>query len=72
MLCSVALLTVDAADEHRLELRHRRQRAGAADLELDAFDVVVLFLRRELVRDRPARRARDEAELALLRESSTL
>ena len=25
----------DAADEHRLEPRHRRQRAGAADLEFD-------------------------------------
>ena len=31
----------DAADGHRLEPRHRRQRAGAADLDVDAVSIVV-------------------------------
>ena len=52
----------DAADRDRLELRHRRQRAGAADLDLDVAQHGRGLLGRELVRDRPARRARHEAE----------
>ena len=52
----------DAADRHRLELGDRRQRAGAADLDLDVPDDGRRLLGREFVRDRPARRARDEAE----------
>ena len=57
----------DAADEHRLQPRDRRDRAGAADLDVDADDLGRRLLGRELVRDREARRARDEAERALLR-----
>ena len=56
-----------AADEHRLELGHRRQLAGAADLDLDAVQPRLLLLRRVLVRHRPARLARLEAELLLQR-----
>ena len=47
--------------------RDRRDRAGAADLHVDAEELGGHLLRRELVRDREARRARDEAELALQR-----
>ena len=54
-----------AADEHRLQPRHRRQRAGAADLHLDAEHLGGLLLGRVLVREREARRARDEAEALL-------
>ena len=52
----------DAADGDRLELGHRRQRAGAADLDVDVVDDRGRLLGREFVRDRPARAARDEAE----------
>ncbi len=58
----------DAADEHRRQPHSRRRRAGAADVDLDRLDRGLLFLRRELVRDRPARRAADEAEFALAGE----
>ena len=54
-----------AADEHRLETRHRRQSAGAPHLKLDAADRREGLLGGKLVGDGPARRARDEAELAL-------
>ncbi len=37
----------DPADEHRLELRHRRQSTGAADLHLDGEHLGGLFLPRE-------------------------
>jgi len=56
-----------AADEHRLQLRDRRQLAGAADLHVDVQQQRGLLLRRVLVRDGPARLARLEAELRLLR-----
>ena len=56
-----------AADEHRLELGHRRQLAGAADLDLDVVQPRQLLLRRVLVRHRPARLARDEAQPLLQR-----
>ena len=52
----------DAADGHRLEPRHRGQRPGAADLDVDAVQDRGRLLGRELVRRRPARAARDEAE----------
>ena len=52
----------DAADADRLELADRRERAGAADLDLDIAQHGHGALGREFVRDRPARRARDEAE----------
>ena len=52
----------DAADGDRLELGDRRERAGAADLDLDVLDDGGRLLGREFMRDRPARRARHEAE----------
>ena len=58
----------DAADGHRLELGERRQRAGAADVDVDRLDDRHRLLGRELVRDRPAGRARDEAEPLLERK----
>ena len=61
-LCSVALVHDDAADRDRLQPRHRRQRAGAADLDVDAVQDGGRLLGREFVRHRPARAARDEAE----------
>jgi hypothetical protein len=51
-----------AADADRLELADRRKRAGAADLDLDIPQHGHGALGRELMRDGPARRARDEAE----------
>ena len=62
----------DAADEHRRQPRHRRDRPGAPDLELDVEQRGHFLLRRELVRDRPARRARDEAEPLLQRHAVDL
>ena len=58
----------DAADCHGLELRERRQRPGPADIDANRLDDRRRLLSRELVRDRPARRARDEAEPLLQRE----
>ena len=55
----------DAADEHGLQLRHRRERPGAADLHFDRLHLGDLLLRRILVGNRPARLARHVAELAL-------
>ena len=52
----------DAADRHRLEHGGGRERAGAADLDLDAQQLRHRLLRRELVGDGPARRARHEAQ----------
>src|SRR5262249_8257429 len=51
-----------AADADRLELADRRERAGAADLDLDVAKHRHGALGREFVRDAPARRPRDEAE----------
>ena len=61
-LCSVALRDHDAADRDRLQLGDRRQRAGAADLDRRSLEHRLGLLGRELVRDRPARRAADEAQ----------
>src|SRR5689334_23153910 len=52
----------DAADADRLELADRRERPGAADLDLDVTQHGHGAFGREFVRDAPARRARDEAE----------
>ena len=51
-----------AADGHGLEIGDRRQRAGAADLNEDAFEFCGRLFRREFMSDGPARRAADEAE----------
>ena len=58
----------DAADRDGLELGDRGQRAGAPDLDLDRLEHGRRPLGGELVRDRPARAARDEAEPLLQRE----
>ena len=55
----------DAADGDRRQPRHRRHRAGTADLNVDAVENGRRLLRRKLVRDRPARAARHEAESVL-------
>src|ERR1035437_5469320 len=52
----------DAADAERLQLADRRERAGAADLDFDVLEHGGGALGRKLVRDRPARATRDEAE----------
>src|SRR5205823_56097 len=52
----------DAADADRLQLADRRERAGAADLNLDVAQYRHGPFGRKLVRDAPARRARDETE----------
>ena len=62
----------DAADSHRLEPGDGRQRAGAADLDVDVVEHGHRLLGGELVRDRPARRARDEAEPLLQSSRLTL
>ena len=58
----------DAADGDRPQFGDRRQRAGAADLDLDRFDDRRRALGGKFVRHRPARAARDEAEPLLQRE----
>ena len=62
----------DAADGDRLELGDRRQRAGAADLDLDVAEDGGRLLGGEFVGDGPARRARDEAEALLQIEAVDL
>ncbi len=57
-----------AADKHRRQPRHRRDGAGAPDLHADRLDGGQRLLRRILVRHRPARLARAEAQLALQRQ----
>src|SRR5690349_20682832 len=52
----------DAADTDWLELADRRERAGAPDLDFDVLQHRHGALGGEFVRDRPARRARDETE----------
>ena len=62
-LCSVALLDRDAADEHRLEPRDRRQRRRCAPPgSRSRASSRAGFLGRELVGDRVARRPRHEAD----------
>ena len=55
----------DAADRHRIEPRDRRQRARAANLDLDVAQHGRRLLGRKFMRNGPARRARDEAEAVL-------
>src|SRR5215468_4340635 len=50
------------ADEYRLEACHGCQCASATDLEADVLHDGERFIRRELVRNRPARGARDKPE----------
>ena len=52
----------DAADGHRLQTRNGRERAGAADVDIDRPDHGRCLLGRKLVRNRPTRIARDEPE----------
>ena len=54
----------DAADADRLKLRGGREHAGAPDGDQHALHDGRRALGRELVRDRPARRTRDEARAA--------
>src|SRR6516165_9665433 len=56
------ILHDDAADPDRLELADRRERAGAADLDLDIAQHRHGALGRKFVRKPPARRARHETE----------
>src|SRR5215831_17778714 len=52
----------DPADSHRLQTRNRRERAGATNVDIDRFYDSRRFLGWKLVRNCPARIARDEAE----------
>ena len=61
-LCSVAFCTTTPPTVTGSSLRHRRQRAGAAHLDLDAAQHRGRLLGGEFVGDGLARRARDEAE----------
>ena len=61
-----------AADEYRRQLGHRRQLAGATDLDFDAEHLGQLLLRRVLVGHGPARLAGDEAQLPLQRDAVDL
>ena len=56
----------NAADKYRLETRDRCQGSGAPDLYIDVDEPGHFFFRRELVRDRPARRARYKSKRILL------
>ena len=56
------------ADEHRREPCDRGEHAGTAHVDLDVQDGGRRLLRRELVRDRPARAPRNEAERLLIRD----
>jgi hypothetical protein len=78
ILAAVLVLVVQrgvgdgAADEHRLQLGHRRELAGAADLHVDGQQARHLLLRRVLVGHGPARLAGDEAQALLQGPAFTL
>ena len=55
----------NAADEHRFEPRNRCYGTRTSNLELDGFNFSQFFLRWKLVRYRPSRRSRNEAEFFL-------
>src|SRR5690606_14843800 len=55
----------DSADSDGPETRHGRQRAGAADLDVDGQQFGRRLLRREFVRDGPAGASGAEAEAIL-------
>ncbi len=57
-----------AADIHRLQFRHRGQRAGAAHLDADILQHCRCLFGRELPGDRPAGRPADEAKATLQRQ----
>ena len=59
------VLDHDAADRDRRQPRHRRQRAGAADLDVDLAHRGRRLLGREFVGDRPARLAGHETPAPL-------
>ena len=66
----VAVVERDVGDHHpadpdRLQPPDRGQLAGAADLDVDRFQRRLGLLRREFVRQAPARRPRDEAQSLL-------
>src|SRR5690606_37654584 len=61
-----------ACDLHRLEPGDRRDGAGTADLEFDVEQLGDFFARGKLVSDSPARLARAETQLALLRDGINL
>ena len=61
----------DAADGDRLQPRDGGQRAGAPDLDVDGEELRRRLLGRELVRDRPARRAGAQAEARLQRRANS-
>src|SRR5258707_9231901 len=63
----VAVVERDVGDDHAadsdwLQAPHRRQLAGAADLDVDRFERSLGLFGGEFVRDRPARRATDLAQ----------
>ena len=58
-----------AGEEHRLEHRERRHRAGAADVDVDPSQQRRLLLRGELEGDRPARELAGGAEQPALRRA---
>ena len=61
-----------AGDRHRIELRDRREHAGAAHLNANLAQDGLLFLGRELKGDSPARRAGGKAQVELLLEAVDL
>ena len=61
-----------AGDRHRIELRDRREHAGAANLDANLAQDGLLFLGRELKGDGPARCASGKAQVELLLEAVDL
>src|SRR5205814_7271719 len=55
-----------AADDHRTNMRHRREHSRSADVAVDRLHDGLGLLRRVLERDRPPGRTRDESQLDLL------
>ncbi len=66
MLCSVALLTVTPPTNTGLSFAAGVSAPVRPTLKITSSSMVSLFVGRELVRQRPARRARHEAELLLV------
>ena len=69
-LCSVARATVEPATTTGIQLRHRRERAGAPHLHGDVAQKRRLLLGRELERDGPARRAGGKSHGSLAARTS--
>ena len=63
---------VGATNEDRLEDRERGRPTGPPNVDLDVVEPRDLLFRRELVRDRPARRLGGEAEFNLIGERVNL